>query len=219
MKMLKLTQLALKEKFFMAVIYGEKEVGKSVYAMKVAKQILGDWEKVLDSIVFRLEDLIEALREGVYGKRLELLIWDDAGVHGSKYTWFTDRELYERLSNFWDTIREAVRVLLITTPTPRKLARFLRDEEYYVVRVRPHGSIEGVPRSKAIIYKQVVLPSGLTFPRKTGMVDTFRVRVPDDVYRRYHAMRKHYTVETFEALEATVHSAIEEYGVIESERQ
>ena len=47
--------------FVGAIVYGKQGYGKSSYALKTAYQIYEDWDKALDSLVFRLEDLLRML--------------------------------------------------------------------------------------------------------------------------------------------------------------
>ena len=74
-----------------AIIYGMQRSGKTMYSLLVMYDFYRDWDKVLDNVFFTLEDLIGAIKERVLtnfsaSKQLKVICWDDAGVHGSKYS-------------------------------------------------------------------------------------------------------------------------------------
>lgn len=201
LKLARLAQQAYEREYYIgAIVYGGRGHGKSIYAMKVAYEVLGDWNKVLDAIVFRLEDVVSTLKEAVYkNERLKILIWDDAGVHASKYLFF-DRsklDLIAALSGLLQVIRTALACMIITTPEAHDVLRFLREQEgVYRIKVLRLNEV----RAMAKAYKLALAPSGAHFISK-AFIDYFTLRVPQDIYREYMKVREQYTVEAIEMLE------------------
>ena len=72
-----------------AYIYGDFGAGKTSYALHVAAEVLGSWNKVLDYLFFAPEDAMKAIRKAIdTGKRLPIIIMDDAGLWLDKLTWW-----------------------------------------------------------------------------------------------------------------------------------
>ena len=184
--------------FVGAVVYGKQGYGKSSYALKVAYQIYGDWDRVFNAIVFKLEDLVSALRESIVtGKRRQLLIWDDAGVHGNKYRWFDygGQELAKELQALLDVIRTGLAGLIFTTPQPNELLKVFRGYDFYYVKIVKQNKRNN---RLATIYQQSVMPNGNVIVKKVGY-DRFNVMLPDEVYKRYSGIRASYFREVIES--------------------
>ena len=184
--------------FVGAIVYGKQGYGKSSYALKVAYQIYGDWDTVFESMVFKLEDLVSALRDSIVtGKRRQLLIWDDAGVHGNKYRWFDygGQELAKELQALMDVIRTGLAGLIFTTPQPNELLKVFRGYDFYYVKIVKQNKRNN---RLATIYQQSVMPNGNVIVKKVGY-DRFNVMLPDEVYKRYSVIRASYFREVIES--------------------
>ena len=106
-----------------AIIHGERGLGKSTFAMLVLKELYGDWDAALRFTVFDINDVVSMLE----GKRILALHWDDAGVHGSAYRWFTDRELVWLFSALSDVLRTSCAGFIMTVPRPAQVMKPLRE--------------------------------------------------------------------------------------------
>lgn len=180
--------------FVGAIVYGKQGYGKSSYALKTAYQIYEDWDKALDSLVFRLEDLLRILKTTIKtGHRKKLLIWDDAGVHGNKYKWFdyNGQTIAKQLQALMDVIRTGVSGLIFTTPQPNELLKVFRGYDFYYIKITKRDDKN---TRLATIYQQSVMPNGNIFVKKIGL-DKYNVMLPDTVYKKYSEIRRSYFIE------------------------
>lgn len=181
-----------------AIVYGKQRVGKTSYGLQVLYDVYGDWEKVLEHVFFRLEDLVEFLRES-HRKRqdIDAILWDDCGVYGSSGLWFSDRQMAEYLQNLIDVVGIRLGGLLMTTPNPENLLKCLRSYEFYRVKCIRHNQRD---RRLAKGYKSILYPSGkLITPQ--DFRDYYNVMLPDDVYKVYEKTRESYLNEAMDNLD------------------
>ena len=171
--------------FFGLIIYGRQGIGKSTYMLKVMNDIYQDWDEVFRHLVFSLDDLVDIMRKAK-DKRIKVIGWDDAGIHGHKYLYFRDKEKVELISAWIDVVRTRIAGWLITTPDPRNLIRPVRESPgFYYGKVVLRGS--GLLRLLKA-YERIYLPSGSVMIRKT-YYDQFKCRLPNDVYKQYMELR------------------------------
>ena len=189
-----------------AMIYGELGAGKSTYAMHVAWELLtrypvrvptpgfrklprGEQYRVImeSYLVFTVEELLERIGNASWENRHPILIWDDAGVHGSSLLFFTNRKAYQALSAIIQTIRTRTAALLITAPLPGMVAKQVRSlpETLVVLVERVDGE-----RSRALGFIQKQGPRRQYF--SLAFIDVFRRRLPDDFYPVYMRKRDSY---------------------------
>ena len=143
----------LHHRYVGAILSGAFGKGKSCSAMHMAYEILHYlhpnksekeiWQMVLDNIVFGMDEVIEVTGvlktvdwaslspQEVIAKKAELrrpiVIWDDAGKHGSKYKHFLDMDAVFELQSNFDSIRDVVSCLIVTVPEKDELLKFLRN--------------------------------------------------------------------------------------------
>mgnify|MGYP000734071067 CR=1 FL=1 len=188
--------------YFELIIYGKRGRGKSIYAYKIAKIVYNnDLKKVWAHWVYTLDQLIEIL-DKYAGKdeRIKLLVWDDAGVHGSKYKWFTEEQaLVDTLAEVWQTIRDTVAATLITTPNPKLLLKAIRTMDTYTGKVV--WADRRVKLAMLKIYSQNILPNGFILPKLIAY-ELFRAWLPDDEYKTLKSKRKRYSRECIDRLKA-----------------
>lgn len=200
------------EEFMGGILYGWRRVGKSIYAIKTMMEVFmaygcdaeTAWRYALLSLYFDPHRFVEdinwlAERQAVW----PVITLDDAGCGMAGSMYFTDRKLYSALDNVMDTIGTTITGLLLTTPRFTKIISMVRDaEEIYRIKVfkKPEdGKYGRVARGNAII----VLPSGkiLICSRADdrNFDHSFNVRLPDEKYRMYKAIRAIYTIQTTKA--------------------
>ena len=136
-----------------AIISGVFGVGKSMTALhlgrEIAQAIYGVNEEqgfqiALQNTLFTMDEVIQATKnlgsvedwkntdpydadKKSRAMRVPFYIWDDAGMHGSKYKHFLDMAAsYDLQSNF-DTIRDVTACMIITVPEDEELLKFLRS--------------------------------------------------------------------------------------------
>jgi len=175
--------------FVGAVIYGSQRIGKSSYALQVLHQVYEDWDRVLKYCLFDLRDVVNVLSDAVKKDvKIPALIWDDAGVHGNKMLYFSNRRLVEYLSDLLDVVGTHLGGLLITTPSPAKLLRVIRGYEFYRIKIFRRDESYG---RIAVGYRLSLYPSGAMRIRRVFR-DEYRVKIPDDVWDEYQKKRKSY---------------------------
>lgn len=192
----KLIKEAIEEMGFVGIIvYGRQGAGKSVYAIKLAYKILGDWDKALNAVKFDAREILEFLSD----KRKKILIWDDAGVFASKYLYFRDIHYVDLISSLVDTIRPKLACLVLTTPSPSRLLRVFREIDFYYVKIVKHRGQYRVAK----IYGNYILPTGFRYTRLLAR-EIFNVLLPNDVYNKYLEKRQYYNEYVLAELKAYV---------------
>lgn len=181
-----------------AIIYGKQRVGKTSYGLQVLYDVYQDWDTVLNRVFFKLEDLVEFLREThKQRKNVDAILWDDCGVYGSSGLWFSDRQMAEYLQNLIDVIGIRLGGFLMTTPNPENLLKSLRSYEFYRVKCMKHNQRN---RRLAKGYKTILYPSGKLITPK-DFKDYYDVMLPDDVYEEYEEVRETYLNEAMDNLD------------------
>lgn len=170
------------------VTYGMQRIGKTMYGMQVMYDIYRDWDKVLNLTFFKLEEMVSALRGQIKrDEKVDVIMWDDAGVFGSKYLFFSNKKLTEYLQNLFDVIGTAVKGIIITTPNPENLLKSIRGYEFYRVKIIKTGQTSRVAKG----YQTVMLPSGKKIIKR-AFNDHYNVTIPNDIFERYNKIRKSY---------------------------
>ncbi|CCD22100.1 DnaA-like replication initiation protein [Aeropyrum pernix spindle-shaped virus 1] len=189
--------------FNSVIVYGKQGAGKSVYAIKVVYDLLRRLGVVPASstsrIVFKRYMVFSASHfigkiKNARGARLPAVIWDDAGVHGGSYLFFTDVFLAKALGDLFRVARTRVANIIFTTPSPRDLLKPFRSYDTIIVYVHEMDEVW----SRAHIYKMRLLPSGDVRVQKKAMED-FRRRLR--TYDEYIRIRDRYVDEAIDALE------------------
>ncbi len=194
-----------RESFVAAIIYGKQGAGKSVYSIKVGFDALrrlgflkphhSTREVFKYYMIFSAMQLIHRVREA-RGSRIPLLIWDDAGVHGGSYLFFTDPHLAKAIADTFRVIRTRVSALLFTTPSPRDLLKPLRSYDTIIVYVHEIDDLW----SRAHIYRMRLLPSGDARIFKVAQEDFKRRLGTYDEYLRIRDKYVDYALERLERL-------------------
>ncbi len=145
--------------FESAIVFGKQGVGKTTYALKVAKEVyqrLGHepheaWEFALDSLFFELKDalrLMKIFREN--DRTIPVIIFDDAGLWLQKYKW--QREDLMKFYEVYNIIRNIVSGLIFTTPSPNDITFYVREKGWKLVKIVRNGTAkEGIPIARAKI--------------------------------------------------------------------
>ncbi len=93
-------------------------------------------------MIFTFKDLIalivKARREN---RRLPLVVWDDAGVHGGKRTKARDNTFME-FSESFDSIRIVIASLILTLPLPNDVVAAMRSKYSGEIVIRTRGIFE-----------------------------------------------------------------------------
>lgn len=136
--------------FLGATVTGAPGSGKTVYTLKVAREIywydhpeatkgqLWDW--AFSNIVHTLDELVDALEGHSDTNKRKFLIWDDVGAEAGVYAFSKGYSIMDALKSVMDLIRTSTECLLITTVTQSGLLKFIRDYRYQWINV---GYIHG----------------------------------------------------------------------------
>jgi hypothetical protein len=194
------------------MIGGDFGKGKTTCAMQLAHDIIKrfhpeqteeeTWRLVLSSIVFTRRQLKNALTgesrkvkwEELHASealkkakdiRKDVVIWDDASIHGSKHR-RNERIAYEIQSNFHQ-IRDATCCMIITLPESDDLLKSIR--EYRGLLLGEIDTQRHNQYNKIIIYRRKVR-AGRKSPWK-GFIYShqFPVRIDNDIYGEYVKLR------------------------------
>jgi len=126
------------EGFVSALIFGSQGIGKTSYALHVAKQIYDSWYKALDHLFFNPKEAIKVLHKALkQGERLKAIILDDAGLWLGKSQWWHREKL--EFAEFFDIIRTVCSSVIFTTPADNILNR-LSHEIQLRIKVSPIDS-------------------------------------------------------------------------------
>jgi len=200
--------------FVGAIVEGKRGVGKSSYCIKVMKDAyqtfygLDDveaYEYALDHLLFDLNEVIPFLKKAAYSDEMVLVVtWDDAGVHGSSFRWFTNMRQVEILKAMTDTIRTGVTGFILNCPNRMGLLKVLREYDDYIIDIvkengsRANGSM-GYERM-ARGYNLFRLPSGTRRVYKS-FEDHYSCYLPEWVYEKYMKKRNTYFQKAVDEME------------------
>jgi hypothetical protein len=190
-----------------AYVYGDFGSGKTSYALWVAYEVLGSWDQVLKHLFFSpREAALEMRRALERGRRLKIIIMDDAGLWLDRTTWWEEDKIL--FGQFFNLIRSVAAGVIFTTPA-QELPRSILRRCAFRVSVRPTGVEEILSKggpglleslrarcgehgleevySVATGYRMRMLPSFFEFAKKE-YYDFFPLHYP--VYREYSAKRR-----------------------------
>ena len=198
-------QIVEEDGFQAFILIGGKGHGKSAYSIKTTAFYFMLYEEyscgeaylaALDRLAFTAEELIDRIER--YG---DVVIWDDAGLHGSTYLWFDQagQEYLKALVDWYDVARTDVKAIIMSTPTKKKLPLVIRtDPEALLVRISRYGysQINGIGRVKRSLARAArniePLFTDRTY-REEVYRDLFTVWMPAPVYTYYNHIRKSYS--------------------------
>jgi len=148
-----------------AVIEGGRGAGKTVFCLKTQREVYqyhygitrdDAWHKVLDDIIFSMDDIIKMLDnldhlDDYENKMSEwwqdqvhiCRVWDDAGMHGGKYKYQVDAHLVDFLQQNLDVFRFITTGFFINSPEVGNLLKFIREyHDHTIIKImhNPKGS-------------------------------------------------------------------------------
>ena len=109
------------------LFFGRAGSAKSTLACHLLYQVYRDWEKVLEHVVFNMQQL-ETLLYRKYadkGKRCWALLFDDAGIHLSSLEWQKPENI--AFTAAFQGYREYVNVFMYTTIEGHRVLKILRE--------------------------------------------------------------------------------------------
>lgn len=188
----------LKKQFMSVITKAERDYGKSMYNLQSIAYVyyhLGyteeeAWLKALDSFIFTPTQLRERIKKAMKEDYvIDFIVIDDAAVHFSNKQWFVNMYSSMLIDALFDTIREAVRILLINCPNKKRLQASLQSYDDYEVTI--YKAEGGGYLRKSVCINWFSLPDGHRKYRKI-FDDKFSCYVPDWIYEKYRPIRRKY---------------------------
>lgn len=111
---------------------------------------VGNYRKCNPHILFDLNDVVKALEpldnidfENILEWQNEnttpFKMWDDAGMHGGKYKFFTDVKMVEALQGEVDTIRFILTGFMTTSPELSSMLKFMHEyKDNLIISIKRH---------------------------------------------------------------------------------
>ena len=207
-----------REGFISVLVFGSQGIGKTSYALHVAHEIYGDWNKALSHLFFNPKDMISLFKNYLRnGERIPLVISDDAGLWLSKSRWWL-REKVE-FCEFFDIIRTVCSSIIFTTPSDNLLSRLsheinLRvkisyiDGEIYEMLKREGISVNPQTYRIAKIYQFSLSPLFQPIIKKRGY-DIYPLFYPDEIKEKYDKIRRDIVRQKLERVDTSLKSQIE----------
>lgn len=182
------------------IISGNRQMGKSMYMLQQLYFLNNrNWDKAFEVIFFSMEQFTDYLKEVLDSEvRVPVVAVDDAGFHMGAQQYNIHRNQVAYISNLLDVIGIISKSILFTLPVKSNLIKTIRMSNFYDVEI--HLGRHKYDR-QAIGYLHPALPDGKQYTKKI-FIDKFDVRVPDHIYQKYSALRKKYSVEALQDMEA-----------------
>ena len=215
-----------REGFISALIFGSQGIGKTSYALHVARQVYGNWRKALNHLFFNPKEAIEYLDKALdRSERIPLIIMDDAGLWLGKSQWWK-REKVE-FAEFFDIIRTVCSSIIFTTPSDNLMSRIsheimLRikisaiDSDLYAHLKRQGYNVDVDKYRVAKIYRFSLSPLFQPIIKKQAY-DIYPLHYPDDVKREYDKKRldavRHKLAKVKQSLKSDVTIKIEKSDI------
>ena len=189
----------VRQNAFLLVIEGPLGSGKSTLALKIAYELLQDWDKVFELLIFtpmELQDKVDqALKEGI---RYPLIVWDDAGP----WMQIVKRYPYDPFSvaimGHIETMRTWTGFMIMTMTSEKHLPRGIIQNGYvyrYKARVwKVHYDEKRGWMSEARVYTRKQREDGKFYwdSSEIKKIQFWLFREGDPVYERYAKIRQAY---------------------------
>ena len=233
--------------YFGLVVYGPLRSGKSSYSIQALAEVYGvvntpgwkkalylldwpswvdwflenvelDWDAWKRFMVFKPREFVAKVKETNSEQRL-LLIWDDAGFWLSHYDYHNP--FLKAVAEYMNVLASDWASVIFTTPNPKWLLTHVRNlPGGHTGRV---SKATGNPYQRTLRYMKVY--EGWMAPdlKKTGVrpifIDHFDVKLPNDVFQEYDAVRRSYAEEAKKRMWETLEHIEQRYGPKTAERK
>ncbi len=181
-----------------ALVFGQRGIGKSVYALKVAEQIFQyyganeaeAWKLAMRSLKFTIQDFIRLAKDMTERDWITpVVIIDDAGSGFGSKQFFQNRSRVNKLKSVLDTARTWSSAFIFTTPTGGSLLKDIRRSHDFEIKIVKEGGWErlakGIKMSPG--YGGITLHS-----KRRGCLDKFSARLPNWKYNEYAKKRRRF---------------------------
>lgn len=184
-----------------ALVWAVQGSGKSSRCLQFLYWLYGDWDRVLDNLVFRPQDFIDHLEKVPDDETIPGILWDDIMVHFPASTFKTNIKQYEAVDSTFASVRTKVNVILASLPIVDRCAKNIKDNATLEVFLG-RNQLEAVFR----LYRLPGLKSieSNFFKIQLQQFEKFNLfDVPLETWRKYWTHRVRLTKEAIEALKST----------------
>jgi len=199
---------------FNPVIVGERREGKTSYALKGIQGFFHRfmdmtedeaWEEALDRTFFQIENVIDEIYEWSQktGERTPVILWDDAGVHGSKYHYMSHQKQAQLLKGMMDTVGTVTACLALTTPVDSGILKFLNEYNNHKIQINKRN---GQTARRAVIYKWKSTPMNQRYTKRLGH-DDYTYHIPNKWHEKYAPKREELAAEAMAELREEIKEA------------
>lgn len=196
-------------------ITGNQQSGKSVYAMRILAEIYNyDVDKILNSIVFRIEDFAAKIKHATENNyRIPALLLDDASISMSAAQYGSTPKDVLYISKLGDSLATAIKGLIMTSPSGDLVKAFRNYNKYKIVIGKGGGTYQRIARA----YKISSSPLGQKYIQHI-FDDTYDIRI--SFYNRYAGMRKEISlmaINSGDKQDTSIVSTIQEFMIDKTE--
>lgn len=204
--------------FVGGIITGPPRVGKTVYAIKVMRDVFRtlhpelDKEKVyqmaIDHLFLKINGFLKLTSEKQrymkamlpqidWSQRIPAGTLDDASIYAGAELYFQDQDLYTAMQGTMTTIGTAYSSILITSPTHEALTKCIREYyDYYIIKITHTSSDD----SLATIQEWYKRPRTNKRALRKVAEDVFTRHIPKKIYAKYLGPRIDMGVESMDYL-------------------
>ena len=223
------------------VTRGGRGDGKTTFGLHTGREVYqyldgisrdDAWEKMLgvgnyrhqqSHVLFDLVDVVEALNplDNIdFGNILEwqkdntvpFKMWDDAGMHGGKYKFFTDVKMVEALQGEVDTIRFILTGFMLTSPELSSILRFMQEYKDQFIITAKHCSGSSHKYSRVAEVKRWVETRNGSYRKRLAWSTRFSCYVDKWAYAEYTRMKARAIIRNRDRLKKMLDIAKKETG-------
>jgi hypothetical protein len=180
------------DRYAWVVTWGEARTGKSTLNLLLAYHIYKDWDAVLDSVVFNLNQLLYKIQKGIPRRfptrnglhnRIPLIVWDDFACHSGKARTQHERS-WDIFKGAFDSLGTKLGVLIANMVIPSSPTAQLTEKFTHECWVYTRGRV----KFDRIRHQQDYY--NYRARQKKDWIDDFEFgQVPKDVFKQYDEMR------------------------------
>jgi len=184
-------------------IIGEQGCGKTSYALLVAYEVYEDWDEALNHLFFDPAPAFEMMEDALHTReRIPLLIFDDAGIHFSKYLISINKEGFWKammINSLINIIRSVCCATIFTSPDDDILKELRKKSWIRGKPYMPHGKLN--PDRIIRFYKRTTIATGRVFWKRFNIEDKYYLSsIPPDVREKYEKKRMTAVAEVLNTL-------------------
>lgn len=182
----------LTDSWMWIVVWGKPRTGKTTVQLKCAFDIYQDWDLVIQSCVFNLNNLLYKMKKGEPCRiptlnrlhmRIPIILADDFGAQCNKAK-TQHEQAWDIVKGAWDTFGTKVAIVMASMGNPSGLTQQLQDKYTHEVYVEK----KGIAKYDTVQWYQNF--GGWQAKQNKTWIHSFEFEpVPTEVYKQYDEMR------------------------------